>query len=206
MRDNRAGKAVAIMDIGDPARLADLVGAVPFGLAMHGRQHIVAGRIAPVILGQVVASERAVVAHEEIMARRGDEVRVFPLRQVPQMMVRIDQRDRVRRIVPAAVDRVHGFLGHRRTGSACTAFHRGLCVLFASAIHNEIAMRTNVEIDDDLMHEALRLTGLKTKRAAIEEGLKTLVRVKRQMKMLELGGKVKFWDDVIRDREENGLD
>jgi Arc/MetJ family transcription regulator len=67
-------------------------------------------------------------------------------------------------------------------------------------------MRTNVEIDDDLLREALRLTGLKTKRAAIEEGLKTLVRVKRQLKMLELGGKVEFWGDVIRDREENGLD
>ena len=67
-------------------------------------------------------------------------------------------------------------------------------------------MRTNVEIDDDLITEAQRLTGLKTKRAVVEEGLKTLVRVKRQMKILELAGKVKFWDDVIRDREENGLD
>jgi Arc/MetJ family transcription regulator len=67
-------------------------------------------------------------------------------------------------------------------------------------------MRTNVEIDDDLINEAQRLTGLKTKRAVVEEGLKTLVRVKRQMKILELAGKVEFWDDVIRDREENGLD
>jgi Arc/MetJ family transcription regulator len=67
-------------------------------------------------------------------------------------------------------------------------------------------MRTNVEIDDDLINEAQRLTGLKTKRAVVEEGLKTLVRVKRQMKILELAGKVEFWDDVIRDRDENGLD
>jgi Arc/MetJ family transcription regulator len=67
-------------------------------------------------------------------------------------------------------------------------------------------MRTNVEIDDNLMRDALRLTGLRTKRAAIEEGLKTLVRVKRQMKILDLEGKVEFWDDVIRDRAENGLD
>jgi len=67
-------------------------------------------------------------------------------------------------------------------------------------------MRTNVEINDDLINEAQRLTGLKTKRAVVEEGLKTLVRVKRQMKILELAGKVEFWDDVIRDREENGLD
>jgi len=67
-------------------------------------------------------------------------------------------------------------------------------------------MRTNVEIDNDLINEAQRLTGLKTKRAVVEEGLKTLVRVKRQMKILELAGKVEFWDDVIRDRDENGLD
>jgi len=67
-------------------------------------------------------------------------------------------------------------------------------------------VRTNVEIDDELMRDALRLTGLKTKRAAIEESLKMLVRVKRQMKILELAGKVEFWDYVIRDREENGLD
>jgi len=67
-------------------------------------------------------------------------------------------------------------------------------------------MRTNVEINDDLINEAQRLTGLKTKRAVVEEGLKTLVRVKRQMKILELAGKVEFWDDVICDREENGLE
>jgi Arc/MetJ family transcription regulator len=32
-------------------------------------------------------------------------------------------------------------------------------------------MRTNIEIDDRLIEEALRLTGLKTKRAVVEEGL-----------------------------------
>jgi Arc/MetJ family transcription regulator len=57
-------------------------------------------------------------------------------------------------------------------------------------------MRTNIEIDDKLMKEAQRLSGLKTKRAVVEEGLKTLVRLKRQVKILELGGKVEFWDDV----------
>ena len=67
-------------------------------------------------------------------------------------------------------------------------------------------MRTNIEIDDGLLNEAQRLSGLKTKRAVVEAGLKTLVRVKRQMKILELAGKVAFWDEIIRDREENGLD
>ena len=57
-------------------------------------------------------------------------------------------------------------------------------------------MRTNIEIDKKLIDEAQRLTGLKTKRAVVEEGLKTLVRLKRQMKILDLAGKVKFWDDI----------
>ena len=41
-------------------------------------------------------------------------------------------------------------------------------------------MRTNVEIDDALMSQAMRLTDLSTKRAAVEEGLRLLVRVRRQ--------------------------
>ena len=41
-------------------------------------------------------------------------------------------------------------------------------------------MRTNVVIDDDLMESALKLTGLKTKKDAIEEGLKLLVQVNSQ--------------------------
>jgi len=54
-------------------------------------------------------------------------------------------------------------------------------------------MRTNIEIDDKLMKKALRLTGLKTKRAAVEAGLQMLVRVKGQEQMLKLAGKV-HWD------------
>jgi Arc/MetJ family transcription regulator len=46
-------------------------------------------------------------------------------------------------------------------------------------------MRTNIEIDDKLMAEALRLTGLPTKRAAVEEGLKLLVRVRKQAQALK---------------------
>jgi Arc/MetJ family transcription regulator len=59
-------------------------------------------------------------------------------------------------------------------------------------------MRTNIEIDGDLMKEALRLTGLKTKRAVVEEGLQTLIRLKRQRKILDLVGKV-HWDGNIDD-------
>jgi Arc/MetJ family transcription regulator len=46
-------------------------------------------------------------------------------------------------------------------------------------------MRTNIEIDDQLMAQAMRLTGLTTKRAAVEEGLKLLVRVRKQAQALK---------------------
>ena len=41
-------------------------------------------------------------------------------------------------------------------------------------------MRTNIVIDNALMQEALQATGLKTKKEAVELGLKTLIRLKRQ--------------------------
>jgi Arc/MetJ family transcription regulator len=46
-------------------------------------------------------------------------------------------------------------------------------------------MRTNIEIDDQLMAQAMKLTGLTTKRAAVEEGLKLLVRVRKQARALK---------------------
>ena len=41
-------------------------------------------------------------------------------------------------------------------------------------------MRTNIDIDDSLMNEALQVTGAKTKKAAVEEGLRLLVRLAAQ--------------------------
>ena len=61
-------------------------------------------------------------------------------------------------------------------------------------------MRTNVEIDDDLMRDALRATGLKTKRAVIEAGLRMLVRVKGQEDILHLAGKVHWEGDLDESR------
>lgn len=49
-------------------------------------------------------------------------------------------------------------------------------------------MRTNVEIDDELMAEALRRTGLKTKKAVIDEALRRLVQLERQKDIRELRG------------------
>ena len=62
-------------------------------------------------------------------------------------------------------------------------------------------MRTNIEIDDGLLEEAQQLTGLKTKRAVVEEGLQTLIRLRRQRKVLELAGKIRFWEEVEQERD-----
>lgn len=41
-------------------------------------------------------------------------------------------------------------------------------------------MRTNIEIDDELLSQAMKATGLPTKRATVEESLRLLVRVRKQ--------------------------
>ena len=63
-------------------------------------------------------------------------------------------------------------------------------------------MRTNIDIDETLMKKALRLTGLKTKRAVVEAGLQMLVRVKGQEQMLKLAGKVHWGGDLDEMRRD----
>jgi Arc/MetJ family transcription regulator len=46
-------------------------------------------------------------------------------------------------------------------------------------------MRTNIEIDDDLLARAMAATGLPTKRATVEEALRTLVRLSGQLEALK---------------------
>ncbi len=53
-------------------------------------------------------------------------------------------------------------------------------------------MRTNIVIDDKLMQKAMQVTGLPTKRAVVEEGLKLLIQVKGQTGIRRLRGKVKW--------------
>ncbi len=47
-----------------------------------------------------------------------------------------------------------------------------------------MAMRTNIDIDDELLARAMATTGLTTKRATVEEGLRLLVRISKQAKAL----------------------
>lgn len=66
-------------------------------------------------------------------------------------------------------------------------------------------MRTNIVIDDDLIEEALLLTGLPTKRAVVEEGLRTLIRLHKQKKVRELFGKL-HWEGDLNAMRENRFD
>jgi Arc/MetJ family transcription regulator len=62
-------------------------------------------------------------------------------------------------------------------------------------------MRTNVEIDDHLMKAALKATGQKTKRAAIEEALRTVVRLRKQGEaMRRLRGKIQWTGNLDESR------
>jgi Arc/MetJ family transcription regulator len=63
-------------------------------------------------------------------------------------------------------------------------------------------MRTNIEIDDELMKEALKLTGLRTKKDAVELGLKTLIRLKRQEELKRYRGKLKWEGDLEKMRAD----
>jgi len=54
-------------------------------------------------------------------------------------------------------------------------------------------MRTNIEIDDNLMRQAMRSAKTKTKRETVETGLRTLVRLKKQEGLHSLRGKV-HWE------------
>ncbi len=57
-------------------------------------------------------------------------------------------------------------------------------------------MRARIEIDDQLMREALRVTGLKTKRKVVELGLQTLLRLKKQSEIRQFRGKVEWAGDL----------
>jgi Arc/MetJ family transcription regulator len=57
-------------------------------------------------------------------------------------------------------------------------------------------MRTNIVIDDDLMNRTLRATGLKTKREAVELGLRTLLRLRQQEEIKRFRGKLDWQGDL----------
>ena len=61
-------------------------------------------------------------------------------------------------------------------------------------------MRTNIVIDDKLMADALKATGLTTKKEAVELGLRTLIRQNKQQNLRKLRGKLKWEGDLDKMR------
>jgi Arc/MetJ family transcription regulator len=57
-------------------------------------------------------------------------------------------------------------------------------------------MRTNIVIDDKLMRDTLRATGLKTKREAVELALRTLLRLRQQAEIKRFRGKLDWQGDL----------
>ena len=64
-------------------------------------------------------------------------------------------------------------------------------------------MRTNIVIDDDLMANVLKMTGLRTKREAVELGLKTLIRLKQQERIRQFRGSLSWQGDLDEMRSDN---
>jgi Arc/MetJ family transcription regulator len=64
-------------------------------------------------------------------------------------------------------------------------------------------MRTNIVIDDKLMQETLRASGVKTKREAVELGLRTLLRLRKQEEIRRLRGKLEWQGDLDAMRTDN---
>ena len=80
-----------------------------------------------------------------------------------------------------------------------------MCMVFTyhvyTLLRGDVIVRTNIVIDDELMEEALKATGVSTKKEAVELGLKTLVRLKKQERIRKFRGKLKWEGDLSEQRK-----
>ena len=74
-----------------------------------------------------------------------------------------------------------------------------MCIGFRRYTH----MRTSIVIDDKLMRNTLRATGLKTKREVAELGLRTLLRLCKQSKTRSWRGKLEWQGNLHRMRNDS---
>ena len=66
-------------------------------------------------------------------------------------------------------------------------------------------MRTNIDIDDTLLAEARKLSGLTTKKGTIEEALRLLVRLRRQKEVDRAFGRYRWRGDLNKSRRGRGV-
>lgn len=65
-------------------------------------------------------------------------------------------------------------------------------------------MRTNIELDDDLIAEAMELGGLPTKKAAVDQALRDFVRIKRQLRAIDNLEGIGWEGDLNALRDDSG--
>lgn len=62
-------------------------------------------------------------------------------------------------------------------------------------------MRTNIDIDEELIREAMKLTGISTKKGVVEKALALMVSLKKQERIKQLRGKFKWEGNLDEMRE-----
>jgi Arc/MetJ family transcription regulator len=67
-------------------------------------------------------------------------------------------------------------------------------------------MRTNIDIDDELLAEAMRITGQTTKKGTVEEALRRLVQIHKQSALRKLRGKIEWQGNLDELREGRFVD
>ena len=93
-------------------------------------------------------------------------------------------------------------LSHRKTKTELKPERNKHSLVLSSRPWRRL-MRTHIEIDDDLMAQALKVGGFKTRKAAVEEGLRLLVQTKAQRRLRGLRGRLRWegsLEDMRRDR------
>ena len=69
-----------------------------------------------------------------------------------------------------------------------------------------MGMRTNIVIDDQLMRDAMQASGARTKKEAVEIGLRTLVKLEQQKRIKAFRGRLAWEGDLDRQRQDQLLD
>src|SRR5690606_25832433 len=105
LRDDRVAEVRALADLADPAGLAQRVGRVGLGLDVDRPDDVLAGAVAPVVPGEVVAADRRVVAVAERDRRLVAQPGMAVGREVPEMMMGVDDRQIVTQRLAACLCR-----------------------------------------------------------------------------------------------------
>jgi Arc/MetJ family transcription regulator len=78
----------------------------------------------------------------------------------------------------------------RRGGNYFIAIHQNHDIMCIKIFWRGIMKRTNVVLDDDLVEDCIKATGIKTRKAVIDHALRELLRRENQTKILDLKGNI----------------